>query len=473
MSIATAIQGAQAKVAAAYSKCNDKGATMPVTQDLDHLDDCIDSIPTGGVEEKDVVFYDYDGTILYSYTAAEFLALTAMPANPTHQGLTAQGWNWPLADAKAYVQTCGQLLVGQMYVTDDGKTRAYITVEDSHFPEAKFRLYSSTGGTLNVDWGDGNTESFSISSRGATPEHTYASTGDYVIKVWADVPIYTAGYFLWYNQNGSPYSALLRRLEVGSNFTFEWGGTGDNIRLEYITLPIGCINSVHRFMNNSRSLKHINLPSGCAHASTTTEMFTYCFLLASISVPYDWDNTLRLEGSVIRRVTLPSCITNSNMTHSKSLLELDVTWPANPLTVGALNLLRKIRFINDNARSLNTTTNSGVSGTSMYELILPEGFEVMPTTSYAYSLTYMDLPSTITSIGNQRGANFLRTLVCRATEPPTASDANFLLLSYLEKIYVPYSSDHSVLAAYKAATNWSNYESLIFELDSNGNIPSA
>lgn len=47
MSIATAIISAQAKVAAAYSKCNDKGATMPATQDLAHLDDCIDSIPTG------------------------------------------------------------------------------------------------------------------------------------------------------------------------------------------------------------------------------------------------------------------------------------------------------------------------------------------------------------------------------------------------------------------------------------------
>lgn len=472
MSVASEIQRLQGAKSDLATSIAAKGVTVPAATNLDGYATLVDQIQTGGVEEKDVVFYDYDGTILYSYTATEFLALTAMPANPTHQGLTAQGWNWPLADAKAYVQTCGHLLVGQMYVTDDGKTRAYITVEDSHFPEAKFRLKSSTNGTLNVDWGDGNTESFGISSRGVTPEHTYASTGDYVIKVWADVPIYTDGYFLWYYENGSPYSALLRRFEVGSNFTFEWGGTGDNMRLEYITLPIGCINSAHGFMNNSRSLKHINLPSGCAHASTITQMFTNCFNLASISVPYDWDNSLRLEGSLIRRVTLPSCIPNS-LTHSKLLLELDVTWPANPLTVGALNLLRKIRFINDNARSLNTGTNSGVSGTNVHELILPEGFEVMPNTSYAYSLTYMDLPSTITSIGSQRGARFLRTLVCRATEPPTASDANFLFLSYLEKIYVPYSSDHSVLAAYKAATNWSNYESLIFELDSNGNIPSA
>ena len=47
MSIATAITNAQNKVAAAYSKCNEKGATMPATQDLSHLANCINSIQTG------------------------------------------------------------------------------------------------------------------------------------------------------------------------------------------------------------------------------------------------------------------------------------------------------------------------------------------------------------------------------------------------------------------------------------------
>lgn len=47
MSIATAIQAAQNKIAAAYTKCNDKGATMPVNQNLANLADCIDSIPGG------------------------------------------------------------------------------------------------------------------------------------------------------------------------------------------------------------------------------------------------------------------------------------------------------------------------------------------------------------------------------------------------------------------------------------------
>ena len=60
------------------------------------------NVPTGGVSvpKKDVNFYDYDGSIVASYTAAEFAELTAMPNNPTHTGLTSQGWTWSLSDAK-------------------------------------------------------------------------------------------------------------------------------------------------------------------------------------------------------------------------------------------------------------------------------------------------------------------------------------------------------------------------------------
>ena len=44
-----------------------------------------------------VYFIDYDGTILHDYTETEAQALEALPANPTHTGLTSQGWNWTLA----------------------------------------------------------------------------------------------------------------------------------------------------------------------------------------------------------------------------------------------------------------------------------------------------------------------------------------------------------------------------------------
>ena len=80
------------------------------------------------VEMKDVNFFDYEGTVLYSYTAAEFANLSELPSNPIHTGLTAQGWNWTLSDAKSFVASYGKLNIGQMYITSDGKTRLYIYI---------------------------------------------------------------------------------------------------------------------------------------------------------------------------------------------------------------------------------------------------------------------------------------------------------------------------------------------------------
>ena len=55
---------------------------------------------TGSVGLKDVNFYDYDGTIVASYTLAEAQALTALPDGPTHDGLTFQVWNYTLEKVK-------------------------------------------------------------------------------------------------------------------------------------------------------------------------------------------------------------------------------------------------------------------------------------------------------------------------------------------------------------------------------------
>ena len=63
----------------------------------------VDVLAPTPLEEKDVNFYDYDGTVLYAYTAQEALALSALPEAPTHEGLTFQGWN----------RTLAQLLQGQ------------------------------------------------------------------------------------------------------------------------------------------------------------------------------------------------------------------------------------------------------------------------------------------------------------------------------------------------------------------------
>lgn len=88
-------------------------------------------ISSGGnieVEPKDVNFYDFDGTLLYSFTVNEFLAMQEMPTLPSHNLLTALRWTYQLEDAKSYVGKYGYLDIGAIYQPQDGKTRFYLDI---------------------------------------------------------------------------------------------------------------------------------------------------------------------------------------------------------------------------------------------------------------------------------------------------------------------------------------------------------
>lgn len=101
------------------------------------------------------------------------------------------------------------------------------------------------------------------------------------------------------------------------------------------------------------------------------------------------------------------------------------------------------------------------------------------------SLVYVDIPATLTTIGGNRtfatsdNLNKRRVFIFRSTTPPSLGYANCFYkytsgtgsINTGTRIYVPYSEDHSILNAYKAATNWSTYTNYIYELDENGNIP--
>lgn len=78
-----------------------KGGTVSTGDGFEDFPADIASIPSGGGggsgdASKPVRFMDYDGSIVASYTPEEFAELTEMPANPSHDGLTAQGWNWSI-----------------------------------------------------------------------------------------------------------------------------------------------------------------------------------------------------------------------------------------------------------------------------------------------------------------------------------------------------------------------------------------
>lgn len=93
------------------------------------------------------------------------------------------------------------------------------------------------------------------------------------------------------------------------------------------------------------------------------------------------------------------------------------------------------------------------------------------------ALTDVVLPSTLTSMGRQQFWNCtsLKTVKILATTPPSVGGANFYNCGDA-KIYVPYSGDHSILAAYQNVWGQnsgalSNDVPRLAELDENGNIP--
>lgn len=100
MSIATEITRLASAKANIKTAIENKGITVPSSEKLDAYPQYISQIGGGGATPEYTVFlHDYDGELVYSYSKADFLALSAYPSNPTHTGLTAQGWNWPLSDA--------------------------------------------------------------------------------------------------------------------------------------------------------------------------------------------------------------------------------------------------------------------------------------------------------------------------------------------------------------------------------------
>jgi hypothetical protein len=258
------LQTANTNIASAISA---KGVTVPSGSGLEDYPTLIGDISGGGGvtppdPTKPVKFIDYDGTLLYSYTPQEFLALNKMPANKQHQGYivnplggqTYEGldtdsyWNYTLDRAKSYVSRYGVLLCGQTLKPDGCDLEIHVTLRsDTLSPDINFSDVSSVP-YLSVNWGDNSDEAYysqsyydavaeygdpvdpyeyPFSSEPVTMSHTYQQAGDYVIRISLFDPmnIYSSGaYIQGTNMNNDNYYSE----QYASNFFVAHGGTGDD-----------------------------------------------------------------------------------------------------------------------------------------------------------------------------------------------------------------------------------------------------
>lgn len=276
----------------------------------------IASIQSGGgavaVSAKAVNFRDYDGAILHSYTKDEFLALSELPPLPTREGLICQEWNWDFADAVEYISEYGVLEVGATYITDDGKTRLYITIAAEGRMDVPLYFRQSVANGVTIDWGDGSaTETLSGTGNKNTSHH-YNAIGDYVISLEVaegctlGLGHINSSYCVLGNTsaNGRVYCSMLKKVEIGgginnlSNYSFNYCSS-----LETVSVPKGVDLSID-IAQYTYSLSFFVIPKeseGCASFSrcyslklasipkgvTTigSSAFNYCYGLLSVVIP--------------------------------------------------------------------------------------------------------------------------------------------------------------------------------------------
>lgn len=257
------------------------------------------------VEKKDVSFYDYNGTLLYSYTVEEASALTALPAGPAHEGLVFDGWNWSLEDVKSLTRPMG---IGAMFATDDGTTRIYIHLEERTNP----RFGLCVNGTVTVDWGDGTAydtlTGTDLTVAQQTPVHNYAFPGDYVIKLTINGEAQITESF--YAPKNKWFKNSISKIEIGTNITIGVDAFYNCYSLSNITIPSNITSLGEYAFGHCHSLLSVTIPSGIETFGEGT--FIECLSLLNITIPksvtYLGEDVFRGCAS-LQSITLPDLIT--------------------------------------------------------------------------------------------------------------------------------------------------------------------
>ena len=251
------------------------------------------------VRPKAINFYDFDGTVVYSYSADEFATLSAMPDNPDHSEdeipLTSQGWNWTLNDAKAYVAKYGMLEIGQMYTPTDGNMHVMMHMDEdleagSNYLRVTILFGVDTNTTATIDWGDESSPDIEEVSEGAYRWyiHDYPHGGDFHITIHLA-------------SGNIAFSYIDDRIKFVGNRPYN--------QITRIHIPNGVTRIELDAFKESYGLRNITLPSSITYIGESA--FESCFNLESITIPDNVDeidyyafkdcglNSLSLPNSVI------------------------------------------------------------------------------------------------------------------------------------------------------------------------------
>ena len=448
-----------------------------------------DSISNLLPKESDVIFYDYDGTVLYSYTRNKFLSLTSLPDLPSHDGLICQGWNYTFDDAIAYVQEYGKLDIGATYITDDGKTRLYINLlnDEMNTPIYIYINQSIDNGVV-VDWGDG-TNAETVSGTGnVTFNRIYSEAGSYTITLTVNSGTCILGHNEEsYNMIGSLSTmgpGSLYKVEIGSNTSIGNYAFRNCHSLTSITLPNSVTSIGGWAFKECYSLQAVTIPNSVT--SIDTASFLCCTSLQSVTIPNsvisigesafgcctslqsitisDSVNSIEVyvfeECRSLKSITIPNSVISIGESTFQCCSSLQsVTIPDSVTNIGGwvFNACYALQSI-----TISDSVNSIGEGTfcdciSLKSITLPNSVMSIGVLAfqYCYSLTSITLPNSVTSIGAGAFGDCYSIqyydFTSHTSIPTLSYDNVFISVNTDCKIRVP----AALYEEWKAATNWS------------------
>lgn len=244
------------------------------------------TLDTAPPKESDINFWDYDGTLLYSWTLAELATKTDLPPLPSHDGLVCQGWNWTLQDIK---DAGRELDIGALYITDDGKTRLYVDVDTETWDDFVLNYRQSAYNSVTIDWGDGSVPESVGTSLLTTIRHTYAQSGAYMITLTvAEGKALRFGasdgstMLIAMDEADMGRCAMLKKVEMGANIEFVNIATFRGCaRLESVSVLPGVPFDGSRLFEQCTTLRAIVVGGTFA----IRQSFYNCSNLRAISTP--------------------------------------------------------------------------------------------------------------------------------------------------------------------------------------------
>jgi hypothetical protein len=441
----------------------------------------INNIPSGGgggssSGKGDVTFYDYDGTILHSFSKDEFLALNELPSLPIQPGLTCQGWNYDITNAKTYVEEYGKLDIGATYITDDGKTRLYIKIAADGRMTVPLYFSQTKANGVTIDWGDGSATQTLSGTGNKNTSHTYTSIGDYCITLTVasgctlGLGNNSSSYCVMGStgNNGKVYCNMLQKVEIGAgitsigNYAFHYCYS-----LSSIVIPNSVTSIVNYAFRDCYSLSSVTIPKSVT--SIGDHAFYKCYSLSSIVIP----NSVTRIGSnefyncySLSSIVIPNSVTRIGDKAFYNCYSLSSIVIPNSVT-SIVNYAFYYCYSLSSVVIPNSVTSIGDSAfqncCSLSSVVIPNS--VTSIGSYAfcfcYSLSSVMIPKSVTSIGSYAFQNCYGVAFfdfSNHTSVPTLSSTNaFSSIPSDCKIIVP----DNLYNTWIAATNWSTYASYI------------